>query len=66
MNSSIILVAGKSERFKGPLPKQFVELNNKPLFLYATETFINHPNIDETRAYYASASGEATITFTRN
>ena len=26
----------------------------------------NHPNIDETRAYYASASGEATITFTRN
>lgn len=26
----------------------------------------NHPNIDDTRAFYASASGQATITFSRN
>ena len=39
MNYAVILMAGKGERFGGPLPKQFLNIGSKPLYLYTVETF---------------------------
>ncbi|HOF65465.1 MAG: 2-C-methyl-D-erythritol 4-phosphate cytidylyltransferase [Erysipelotrichaceae bacterium] len=46
MNYAVILMAGKGERFGGPLPKQFLNIGNKPLYLYTVETFAFHQDID--------------------
>lgn len=43
MNLAIILSAGIGSRMQTNLPKQFIEINNKPLFIYTLEKF----NIDE-------------------
>jgi len=47
MISVIIVAAGKSERFKGNVKKQFLEINGKPLFLYAIEPFLRVGTINE-------------------
>ncbi len=36
---AVLLLGGKGERYQSDLPKQFVEMGGKPLFLYAYETF---------------------------
>ena len=46
MNIALILAAGSGTRMNNELPKQFVVINNKPLFLYSVETFNNNPDID--------------------
>lgn len=46
MAYAIILFSGESRRFNGSKPKQFVEINNKPLFMYSVERFANNRNID--------------------
>lgn len=46
MNIALILAAGSGTRMNNELPKQFVVINNKPLFLYSVETFQNNPDID--------------------
>lgn len=38
--SAVILAAGKGTRMKSDIPKTFMELSGKPLFLYALETFL--------------------------
>ena len=43
MNLAVILSAGIGSRMQTNLPKQFIEINNKPLFIYTLERF----NIDE-------------------
>lgn len=42
----ILAAAGDGSRFGGPLPKQFVELRGKPLFLYSLEEFDRSPIVD--------------------
>lgn len=46
MNFAMILMAGSGLRLAADRPKQYLEINNKPLFIYTTEGFANHPNID--------------------
>lgn len=46
MNRAIILLAGKGTRFDANTPKQFIEINGKPLFVYCVQTFENCPLID--------------------
>ena len=45
--SAIIVAAGAGKRFGSSLPKQFVELNSKPVLAHAIEKFENCPAIDE-------------------
>jgi 2-C-methyl-D-erythritol 4-phosphate cytidylyltransferase len=44
---AIIVAAGKGERMKSRLPKQFVSLANKPVFIYSLEKFQHAAEIDD-------------------
>lgn len=60
--SVIILLAGSSTRFKSSVKKQFFEINNKPLFYYAINSFEKSPLIDE----IVLVSEESQIEFYKN
>lgn len=47
MNSALILSAGTDARFEMNVPKQFVNVNNRPIIVYTMERFQEHPDIDE-------------------
>jgi len=47
MNSAIIVAAGSGTRFGSSVPKQFLEINGKPLLIHTLERFDNCPAIDE-------------------
>lgn len=47
MNSALILAAGTDSRFEMNVPKQFVNVNNRPVIVYTMERFQQHPDIDE-------------------
>jgi 2-C-methyl-D-erythritol 4-phosphate cytidylyltransferase len=40
-NAVIILAAGAGKRFGHKTPKQFLELNGKPMFMWSIETFVS-------------------------
>ncbi len=46
MTSAIILAGGLDIHFELNIPKQFVNVNNRPLIIYTLEQFQNHPDID--------------------
>lgn len=46
MNIAIITAGGSGKRMRSSIPKQFIEVNGKPIILYTLETFNNHPEID--------------------
>ena len=46
MNVATILAAGQGKRFGMDVPKQFVEVLEKPILAYTLETFQNSPEID--------------------
>lgn len=43
---ALITAGGKGTRFKSDIPKQFSEINNKPLLIYTLEKFQNNSNVD--------------------
>ncbi len=47
MNTALILAGGIDLKFQMDVPKQFVNVNNRPLIVYTLEAFQNHPGIDE-------------------
>lgn len=47
MNTAIILAAGIDRKFKMDIPKQFINVNNKPIIIYTLEAFQRHSDIDE-------------------
>ncbi|MGI8556686.1 MAG: 2-C-methyl-D-erythritol 4-phosphate cytidylyltransferase [Pyrinomonadaceae bacterium] len=47
MNFAIIVAAGNGTRFGTKTPKQFLELNRKPLIIHTLERFENCPQIDQ-------------------
>ena len=47
MNSAIIVAAGSGTRFGAAKPKQFLEINGKPLIFHTLERFENCAAIDE-------------------
>ncbi len=47
MNTALILAAGTDARFQMDVPKQFVNVNNRPLLVYTLEKFQAHSEIDE-------------------
>lgn len=46
MTTAIILAGGSGTRLGAPIPKQFIEVNGKPILIYTLEKFQNHPLID--------------------
>lgn len=47
MNVALILAGGVDPRFQMDIPKQFVNVNNRPIIVYTLEIFQKHPDIDE-------------------
>lgn len=47
MNFAILLLGGNGNRLKSKLPKQFIKINDKEVFLYSYEIFLNHPDVDK-------------------
>jgi len=47
MTTALILAAGVDNNFKMNIPKQFVNVNNRPIIVYTLEVFQKHPDIDE-------------------
>lgn len=45
--SAIVLAAGYGSRLKGKVSKALIEVNRKPLVVYALEVFNSHPQINE-------------------
>lgn len=46
MNVALILAGGMDPRFQMTVPKQFVNVFNRPIIVYTLEVFQNHPDID--------------------
>ena len=46
MNVAIIIAAGSGHRMGQDIPKQFINIYDKPVLLYTLEGFQNHPGID--------------------
>lgn len=46
-NVVILTAGGIGSRTHQDIPKQFLNVNNKPILLYTLEAFQKHPNIDE-------------------
>ncbi|MFA6435820.1 MAG: 2-C-methyl-D-erythritol 4-phosphate cytidylyltransferase, partial [Candidatus Gracilibacteria bacterium] len=44
--SAVLLAGGKSSRIHGEL-KQWAVINNKPVFAYALNVFLTHPQVDQ-------------------
>lgn len=47
MNICVLLLAGSSQRINNDIPKQFIKVDDKPIFFYALNRFINNSQIDE-------------------
>lgn len=46
MNIAMILAGGSGQRMHNEIPKQFLNVYDKPVIMYTLEAFQNHPNID--------------------
>ena len=46
MNIAIILSGGVGSRMGTNIPKQYIEINGKPVLWYSLKTFMEHPDID--------------------
>lgn len=47
MTIAILTAGGVGSRTHQDIPKQFLNVNNKPIIIYTLEAFQKHPNIDE-------------------
>ena len=47
MTVAVIIAGGSGVRMHQDIPKQFLNVNNKPIIIYALEAFQQHPNVDE-------------------
>ena len=46
MNIAIIIAGGSGQRMGQDIPKQFINVYDKPILIYTLESFQNHPMID--------------------
>ena len=47
MNIALIIAGGSGQRMGQEIPKQFINVYDKPVIIYTLEAFQNHPQIDE-------------------
>lgn len=58
MNIAIIVAAGSGSRFGSTIPKQFLEINGKPILIYTLERFASCAAIDEIKLVLAAGEIE--------
>ena len=46
MNIAMIIAGGSGQRMNQDIPKQFINVNDKPVIVYTLEAFQRHPNIE--------------------
>ena len=46
MNIALLTAGGRGERMGQDLPKQFLNVHDKPVIVWTMEAFQNHPDID--------------------
>jgi len=46
MNIALIIAGGSGQRLGQDIPKQFINVYDKPILIYTLESFQNHPQID--------------------
>lgn len=46
-NIALIVAAGKGQRTRQDIPKQFINVYDKPIIIYTLENFQKHPDIDD-------------------
>ncbi|WP_150269422.1 IspD/TarI family cytidylyltransferase [Paenibacillus tepidiphilus] len=46
MNTALIIAGGSGQRMKQDIPKQFLNVYDKPVIIYTLEAFEKHPDID--------------------
>ena len=46
MNVAVIIAAGWGQRMNQDIPKQFINVYDKPVLIYTLESFQRHPDID--------------------
>ena len=46
MNIAMIIAGGSGQRMNQEIPKQFLNVNDKPVIIYTLEAFQSHPDID--------------------
>jgi 2-C-methyl-D-erythritol 4-phosphate cytidylyltransferase len=47
MTTAIIIAGGSGKRMNSDIPKQFIEIEGKPIIIYTLQAFENHPDIDQ-------------------
>ena len=46
MNAALIIAGGTGHRMRQDIPKQFLNVYDKPVIIYTLESFQRHPEID--------------------
>jgi 2-C-methyl-D-erythritol 4-phosphate cytidylyltransferase len=46
MNIALLIAGGSGQRMNQDIPKQFINVNDRPVIVYTLEAFQKHPNID--------------------
>lgn len=46
MNVAVVLAGGSGQRMESDIPKQFINVNDKPILMYTLEAFEKHPQVD--------------------
>ena len=46
VNVALIIAGGSGQRMNQDIPKQFINVYDKPVIIYTLEAFQKHPNID--------------------
>ncbi|MEG1847131.1 MAG: IspD/TarI family cytidylyltransferase [Lachnospiraceae bacterium] len=46
MNIALLIAGGSGQRMNQDIPKQFINVNDRPVIVYTMEAFERHPNID--------------------
>ena len=47
MNIALMIAGGSGQRMRQEIPKQFLNVNDKPVIIYTLEAFQSHPDIDK-------------------
>lgn len=47
MNIAVVIAGGTGSRMKQDIPKQFLNVYDKPVVIYTLEAFQNHPSVDK-------------------
>ena len=65
MNIALIIAGGNGRRMNQEIPKQFLNINDKPIILYTMEAFQKHPDINEIGIVCIDGWHEILIAYTR-